>query len=249
VKERPIIFSGETVWAILDGRKTMTRRVVKPQPDLSALKPEYRDLQFEFRRMPVLGPTHIPSEWGFCAKYDKPNFVPIYGYRCPYGQPGDRLWVRENLEKHRLPGVTLTNGRKIPGGSFAFYRADRKQCRVGGAGIKEGLEWGWEKDVLSSIFMPRIASRISLEITDVRVERLQEISPSDCEAEGITGESHESPVRGQPYEEYRNGDGLVYGEPIDAFAALWDSINGNKPGRSWADNPWVWVISFKRIGG
>jgi hypothetical protein len=211
------------VRAILEGRKTMTRRVAKVYET---------------------SPGFI-SPVG-CYAPRKPENHSSY---CRYGQPGDRLWVRENLEKHRLTGVTLTNGRKIPGGSFAFYRADRKQCHVGGAGIKEGLEWGWEKDVLSSIFMPRIASRISLEITDVRVERLQEISPSDCEAEGITGESHESPVRGQPYEEYRNGDGLVYGEPIDAFAALWDSINGNKPGRSWADNPWVWVISFKRIGG
>jgi len=240
MKERPMIFSGEMVRAILDGRKTMTRRVVKPQPDLSVLKPEYRDLQFEFRRMPVLGPTHIPSEWGFCAKHDKPNCVPIYGYRCPYGQPGDRLWVKETLEKRRLNGITLADGRKIPGGSFAFYRADGKQCLVGGPGINEGIGWEWEKDVLSSIFMPRFASRIMLEITDVRVERLQDISREDAKKEGFWP----SDLNG-----LESWNGKLYGNANLAFEACWDSINGKKPGRSWADNPWVWVISFKRIGG
>ena len=95
MKEYPILFSAPMVNAILEGRKTMTRRVVKPQPDLSILKESARGLEFEFRRMPVLGPTHTPAEWGFVPKYDKANCVPIYGYKCPFGVVGDRLWVNE----------------------------------------------------------------------------------------------------------------------------------------------------------
>jgi len=210
MKDRPIIFSGEMVRAILDGRKTMARRVVKPQPDLGGLKPEYRDLQFEFRRMTVLGPTHIPSEWGFCAKHDKPNCVPIYGYRCPYGQPGDRLWVRE----------TWCEIDSEYGQCFG-YRAD-----------DPGQSDKWQP----SIFMPRRASRITLEITDVRVERVQEIRLLDIKAEGITDAALGNVIQ----------EGFTVQK---AFEDLWDSIYGKKPGLSWADNPWVWVISFKRIGG
>jgi len=94
-----------------------------------------------------------------------------------------------------------------------------------------------------SIFMPRWASRITLEITDIRIERVQDIAPLDCEKEGIIGSTHASPVRGQPYEEYLNGDGLVYTDPKTAFANLWDSIN-EKRGYPWTQNPWVWCISF-----
>lgn len=98
MKERPILFSAPMVRAILEGRKTQTRRAVNPQPDISVLKESARDLDFEFRRMPVLGPTHVPAEWGFCPKYDKPECVPIYGYKCPYGQPGDRLIVAREIQ-------------------------------------------------------------------------------------------------------------------------------------------------------
>jgi len=202
MKERPIIFNDSMVKAILDGRKSATRRVAK----VYETSPGF------------ISPVgcHVPR---------KPkNHVPY----CPYGQKGMTLWVRE---AHYIIGET---------GQY-FYRAD------GSNNYGDKLKWPgpWKP----SIHMPRRASRITLEITGVRVERVQEISPADCEAEGITGESHASPVRGQPYEEYFNGDGLVYPYPCEAFRALWDSINGKRPGRSWADNPWVWVIFFKRIGG
>jgi hypothetical protein len=193
------------VRAILDGTKTMTRRVIKPQPDLSILKESYRDLEFEFRRMPVLGPTHVPSEWGFCAKYDKPNCVPIYGYKCPYGTIGDRLWVRETW-----------NGTQ---GECIAYRATDPTM--------DGEPWR------PSIYMPRWASRITLEITDIRVERLQDISEEDARAEGVG-------VHGGC-----NADETEYGvNARGPFSRLWDSINAKR--HPWASNPWVWVIEFGR---
>jgi len=88
--------------------------------------------------------------------------------------------------------------------------------------------------------MPRDFARIVGPVIQVKAEWVQGISPSDCEAEGITEVSLASPVRGFPYEEYRNSDGLVYGSSVEAFSALWDSINGQKPGCSWKDNPPVW---------
>ena len=173
VKERPILFSGEMVRAILDGRKTQTRRVVKPQP-------------------PPLG-----------------GFV-----KNPYGQPGDRLWVRE----------TWALDDKY------YYRAD------GAVGDRCGK---WKP----SIHMPRAASRITLEITGVRVERLQEITISDIYAEGaITDEWLE-------WRDDVSGVGMPAGSRIenerDVWEKLWDSINGKT--YPWKSNPWVWVIEFKRI--
>lgn len=211
MKERPILFSGEMVRAILDGTKTQTRRVINPQPDLSILKESYRDLEFEFRRMPVLGPTHVPSEWGFCAKYDKPNCVPIHGYKCPYGTIGDRLWVKETHHV-RDAGYVDGTGRDI------VHKAD-----------DEDFPYGWTP----SIYMPRWASRITLEITGIRVERVQDISEEDARAEGVgvhggwNADETECAVNAR-----------------GPFSRLWDSINAKL--HPWASNPWVWVIEFRR---
>lgn len=212
MRERPILFSVPMVRAILEGRKTMTRRVIKPQPDLSTLKESYRDLEFEFRRMPVLGPTHAPPEWGFCAKYDKPNCVPIYGYKCPYGTIGDRLWVRETWAPHPQDPTTV------------FYRAT--------VDTEPGIRV-WDGPWKPSIFMPRHASRITLEITDIRVEQVRDISAQDCIAEGMHFSLNQDPC--DMADQARN-----------AFHALWDSINA-KRGFGWDVNPWVWAISFRRL--
>lgn len=241
MKERPILFSSTMVRAILDGTKTMTRRVIKPQPDLSILKESYRDLEFEFRRMPVLGPTHVPSEWGFCAKYDKPNCVPIHGYKCPYGTIGDRLWVRETWQ--------YTDWTE-DGEPYIRYAADKEtMLRTPDDGWTEECEYIWahlsaranyDKDRRAadrrwrpSIYMPRWASRITLEITDIRAEQVRDISAQDCIAEGMHFSLNQDPC--DMADQARN-----------AFHALWDSINA-KRGFGWDVNPWVWAISFRRL--
>ncbi len=235
MKEHLILFKGDMIRAILDGRKTQTRRVVKPQPgvmpDLLPTGPG-----------PIKSVLTIEESPGITRYMGSKNFTDEF---CPYGKPGDRLWVRETIAK----GPPQMDGR-----DSATYVADGKSTTLD--------TWTWKRDILPSIFMPYGLSRITLEVVSVRVERVQEITPPECEMEGIIGSTHASPVRGQPYDEYRNGDGLVYTEPRMAFKALWDSINakrfehiaderGKKTKRllnyGWDKNPWVWVIEFKTI--
>jgi hypothetical protein len=194
MREKPILFSGPMVRAILAGTKTQTRRIVKPQPPTGCTGMESIDSPpFQgFRFLPVgLWPED-----------------PRYGNRsCPYGQPGGRLWVRETWA-----WCTKADGHHI-------YKADGDgigNCHV------DGDRWR------PSIFMPRWASRITLEITEVRVQRLQEISVQDAIAEGIA----KSPTS-YPRDER------------DDFRDLWDSINANK--YPWASNPYVWALTFKKI--
>lgn len=189
MKERPILFSGAMVKAILDGRKTMTRRVAKrlllglPQAEMNA--------------------------------------------QCPYGQPGDRLWVRE-MWAHNDGWYDDTdavawknwhgerNGRQCA--TWVDYRATYQQ-------VKDGCErdWPWRP----SIHMPRWASRITLEVTGVRVERLREITEADARAEGAPAECPD-------------------GNTVDWFRGLWAGINGER-GYGWDVNPWVWVVEFRRV--
>ena len=185
MKDKPIIFNSEMVRAMLDGRKTQTRRVIKPK--------------------------HI------CMPAWKWLDV------CPYGKPGDRLWVRETWYCPKQYGGTYQREKLI-------YKADSTPNKR-----------GWKP----SIHMPRWASRITLLVKDVRVERVQDISPSDCECEGIVGTTHASPVNGLPYENYRYGE-HEGGDPKEAFAMLWDSID-KKRGFGWSENPWVWVVEFERV--
>ncbi len=200
--ERPILFSGEMVRAILEGRKTQTRRVVRHQPDLHLRKHRYAYVVesgvLKFGRAP----------W---RKSDPHNFIVEEEINCPFGRPGDRLWVRETFSL----GGKWKDGHLHEDGEQRFvYRADhRQQCC-------DSL-YRWRP----SIHMPRWASRITLEITDVRVERLQEISEEDAMSEGMV-ESEDFTPKG-------------------AFKALWNSLA--KPGAQWADNPWVWCISFRRL--
>jgi hypothetical protein len=190
VKERPILFRGEMARAILDGRKVQTRRIVKPQPEDAG-----------FGRNAVVCPYRTGTQWplayyemrGSCWNSSDP-------LRCPYGQPGDRLWVRETWSQ--------------PGGQLR-YRAD------GDRGSWDVWKW------VPSIHMPRWASRITLEIVSVRVERLWSISRGDAIAEGC-------PRR-------RDTGGT---SPVVWFHELWESINWKG---SWSVNPWVWVIEFKRL--
>ena len=193
--ERPILFSAPMVRAILAGTKTQTRRVVKPQPA------ERGDNGGAF--MEII-PSLLPSRGGlFDVRYalDNPRAI-----RCPYGQPGDRLWVRETF------GHFERNENFKPGAEV-FYRAD--------GNCLELEPWR------PSIHMPRWASRITLEITGVRVERLQDISEADAYAEGI-----------------QHCDLWGDGTPRGFYRVLWEQING---AGSWDASPWVWVVEFKRM--
>jgi hypothetical protein len=176
VKERPMLFNGDMVRAILDGRKTQTRRIAKPRH------------------------CNHGSE----------------GQRCPYGQPGDRLWVRETWSMDA--GAVSEDAESD---WHICYKADLSVTQALCTDAEclrlyDSQRSAWRP----SIHMPRWASRITLEITDVRVERLQVISLDDAKAEGV--------------------------ETTDQYAELWCKINGAE---SWNANPWVWVVAFKRVEG
>lgn len=192
--ERPILFNGEMVRAILDGRKTQTRRVMKPQPPIGS-------------DGVLFNPTSYDPDYGF---YFKPHGGK---YKCPYGIPGDRLWVRETWRE----GYTPT--KYSPG---IIYQAD-KQKSLGMDEYSDRHKWK------PSIYLKREHSRILLEITNIRVERVQDISFGDCEREGIE-------CAGMP---------MVNGADRE-FKELWNSINEAK-GFGWDQNPWVWVVEFRRI--
>lgn len=219
MKERPILFSGEMVRAILDDRKTQTRRVVKNQPS-----EDVNDGRWYADRYNG-GP-----QWCWWGKpgTDVHNKVAHHiGQVCPYGKPGDRLWVRE---RHARTDAITT----IP-----HYFAD---------GPLPSISYRHDVSLLQSypsIHMPRWASRITLEIVNVRVERVQEITEDDAKSEGApVGFRTVIPVDGKPV-----GATKPYTIPssyIGGFANLWDSINA-KRGYGWDFNPWVWVIEFRRI--
>jgi hypothetical protein len=201
MKERPILFNDAMVRAILDGRKTQTRRVIAPRPQ------EHWTLS----SVGVLTDSAHRLNAQQVAVFRDNEFG--YPFRCPYGQPGDRLWVREGArviaKRHREIGIV--------------YRADGEArtvpypSRLAPAPLGKRLANGTYRE----------ASRITLEVTGVRVERLCDISPEDAREEGI------SPA----------GIGSDHAD-VSAFRALWESING--PG-SWDANPWVWVVEFKRV--
>jgi hypothetical protein len=210
VKERPILFSAPMVRAILDGRKTVTRRACKPQPSANAHTTSAEGCPM--------------GAWWETGKHLN---------RCPFGQIGDRLYVRE------------TFNRTNPGGAEGvyYYRADGEFPKsIGGGKFTDAESWK------PSIHMPRAASRILLEITDVRVERLQDgdgetALESRYVAEGIhrihhgDGAHYFHPFKSEP------GPGNWI-DPFDAWRELWVSINGAD---SWNSNPWVWVVEFKRV--
>lgn len=204
MKERPILFSGPMVRAILDGRKTMTRRVVK--------------LRYGADVVVTNGQVWKPARVDYAGYVD-----------CPYGQVGDRLWVREAWRT--VAEADSQAPRDLSAAHRFWYEADVPH------------QPGYGK-LRSSIHMPRIASRILLEITGVRVERLHEISEADAQAEGV-----ERVVAGVGWRRYCDPDSEEVGVPPcgDArrsFRSLWKFINGDE---SWNANPWVWVVEFKRV--
>lgn len=219
-KERPILFSAPMVRAVLEGRKTVTRRVVKVQPfDLSWSR---HDHKFEY----TCGRAENGDEIdGFHAYTTRSGGQ--WSAKCPYGQPGDRLWVRETFIDLRGTGV---EHRPDPDGPFQRY-AYAADCRPGSHSDEARKDFGLK--YRPSIHMPRAASRILLEITDVRVERLQDISRAGIRAEGLQCPPELASDDVSP--NYRDWYPAAWRE-------LWESSGGN-----WDANPWVWVVEFKRM--
>lgn len=214
MKERPVIFNGVMVRAILDGRKTQTRRAISD------------------RHLHLI---EVASQVGECypleSGIDHANSQSYYREHCPFGQVGDRLWVRETFMDLTGTGIEATTG-KFEG--FA-YRADTPAGSYGDEVRKEyGLKW------TPSLHMPRKACRILLKITAVRVERLNDISEEDAKAEGVKPAGDMLPDYPDTFLTPK-GD---FATAKVAFQRLWQSIYGEE---SWAANPWVWVIEFKQV--
>jgi hypothetical protein len=211
IKERPILFSGAMVRALLDGRKTQTRRVFKQAvgPSLSVDCDERGVAELSWLHGD--GPGH--------EVHERIQRVP-----CPYGAPRDRLYVREAFI-HEPADYCWEASVSIPcRPASTVYRADSDPD-----GAAKGAGWS------PSIHMPRGLSRITLEITGVRVERLQVISEADAIAEGVHAGSWE----------YDNGEGTE--TACESFQCLWDSLAAR--GTDWETNPYVWVVEFKRVKG
>lgn len=207
-KERPIIMGAEEVRGILAGRKTVTRRALNPQPVVSKIDGGWN----------ISGIPHFMG-------YPETHIQRDGRFKCPYGLPGQMMWVREKwgyeVGQIWCPGP-------IPKGASEDVRI-----------VYAADEEGFDEDPAqwcSPLFLPRWASRLTLGIVSIRVERLQEITEGDAIAEGWPKASgdFDSPSPGN-------------GGPFDWYRTLWDSLSGKKPGCAWSDNPFVWRIEFRRV--
>ncbi len=283
MRERPIIFSGEMVRAILDGRKTQTRRVVKPQASLDGFSPKF-----------IAQARVVPGGLVHEANGGRTG-IPL---PCPYGVPGDRLWVREAWRVLatgvEVPPVPALTGAEI---GYRAGGAEWLECPLAEIGYRAGgAEWlecplafyereDEREDAAAhcwrpSIHMPRWASRITLEITEVRVERLQEISADDAEAEGLARVGFSRLLKvplfavspeADPKRHY-SSEGTTFDCARAAYRDLWDVTHAPRhirrraragkptdryesrhPARTepspfgWDANPWVWVLTFRRV--
>ncbi|WP_277971793.1 hypothetical protein [Pantoea agglomerans] len=225
MRERPILFNADMVCAVLDGRKTQTRRIMREQPEVIPKEDEFGKPGF-----------WIPFNAGKTMVRNEDMYI-----ACPFGLKGDRLWVRETWSDVNLEGIPAVAYRAdgdvyspMDDKSFldedgAFNYDDSRVAKYDFTTWYPDLINGTEGRWRPSIHMPRWASRITLEITGVRVERLASVSTGDARAEGYPAE--------------RAADG----GPLDAwlwFRDLWDGIY---PEQSFKVNPWVWVVEFKRV--
>jgi hypothetical protein len=227
-RERPILFSAPMIRALLSGAKTQTRRVIAPGRDGTVA---------EWRTAWVMDAVKrwAPSMDGWWTMAVDGGH--IGSVQCPYGVPGDRLWVREAFYSDTLSPDTEYQHVHYREGLAHGHFHRRAALHLDG---KSGHRGPWRP----SIHMPRWASRITLEVTDVRVQRLQDISEDDARAEGVDAD---------PVEAWFDSVGGA-GDPYAAacsklyrfgFAKAWDSINGKRC--PWSSNPWTWAISFKRV--
>ncbi len=216
MKERPVIFNADMVRAVLDGRKTQTRRIMRVQPSA-----DFCPMNMELK-------TDFNARWYTPGMVDKDGYLQpakkkVFGvasddegYTCPFGAIGDRLWVRETWARYNIDQYSHDMA----------YRATIPD------------DWPKEGRWRPSIHMPRWASRITLEITGVRVERMYDISEVDARAEGV------EQLRGGFWRHYQPGWTQHQLSARGSFVTLWKSIYGDD---SWLANPWVWVIEFKRV--
>jgi hypothetical protein len=234
-REKPILFSGEMVRQILAGKKTQTRRVIKPQPYRGRLSKGWNQngtMKYveAWRWEPTSRDLH---NW---HDDEDPNVGPWckwFHAMCPYGGVGDRLWVRETFGFGWDSGAgfytALSPSGKEKEPEKIFYKADGKWDESNGKHC-------WRP----SIHMPRWASRLTLEITDVHVQQIQEISAKDIIAEGAVDRPHEVVGLGKcPVSAF---DKICYPDLRSLWAAGWDKINGKG---SWDENPWVWALTFR----
>lgn len=241
--ERPILFSGPMVRAILEGRKTVTRRVIKPRMRSA-------DSQFVLvqRQDGSWSPIHTFDESPMDARGTE------HPITCPYGNVGNHLWVRESWQDvHPVqvadgrysqagqagipgpPGVTYRTIYRADGPYPCVYHSHAHPYRCLQPDPEHASTWEAESGYTGwtpSIHMPRWASRILLEITDVRIERLQDISEEQAIAEGVRSCERDIDPDGNDY------------SPVELFGGLWVKLNGMD---SWSANPWVWVVEFRRI--
>ena len=222
MKERPILFNSEMVKAILDDRKTQTRRIIKLQPPENS-RVIYDSLDcYEGEGWAFQYPKQIAGGLYHNAIFELPQKG-----KCPYGQVGDRLYVREGIY-----GKLPESGQSVM--PLTYYKADDSKVILyfdDESGKDQApVGWCYKNKALSARFMQKRFARIWLEVTNIRVERVQDISKDDCVSEGI---KHCVDLSKKTSDHFR-------------FIVLWDSIN-NKRGFGWNKNPWVWVVEFKRI--
>lgn len=229
MKERSILLTTEMVRSILADQKTQARWVINPQPkqkSCAAMGPnEHRDhAQFYYETMSGSGGHRIETD----------------RIKCPYGQPGDRLWVRETtirVEEHGYVGpvyVASDNGQAMLDHGLAPAPDDAVEVEP------------YDLRLRPSALMPRSMARIILEVTSVRAERLNDISSEDALAEGI--EVVGGATSTCPYRNYRLGQAgemaMHCSCPERSFMSLWESLYGAD---AWSSNPWVWVVAFRRL--
>lgn len=244
----PTLFSTPMVQSILEGRKTKTRRVVKAE--ISPAQGEY------------------PATWNYRfwagspfqsqEEQDPPRHQLVDGIgrviilKCPYGQPGDILWVREEFyqighwEHDDNPKKKRKSGRQawkfVPDFAEIKYSDNPPEEYRRGRHHKDPSTSAWHKRLAR--FMPKASCRIFLRVKSVRVERLQDITESDSKLEGVKQYFHTNGKCHDGYENYLDPAGKKYWLATHSFQSLWQSINGPE---SWNENPWVWVIEFERI--
>lgn len=241
MKERPILFSAPMVRAILEGRKTQTRRIAKLHGN-DGLQTDH-------------------DAWRFCEFHEnsrravwqhRTNISRVITGACPHGEPGDRLWVREScfIWGRWVKNGLTTKGKqrwrfKVETPHTAIYNATHPQVATKTTRRQTCMYWR-----RPSIHAPRWASRITLEITEVRVQRLNKITADDAIAEGVEDAEGKRHRAGdfkpgvQGWINYGPPRSYNYATPQESFQSLWKSINGDE---SWDANPWVWAISFKVV--